>query len=46
MGALPPPPIDFDVEAFEQQQRDMDMENNEATPSRPRAPRRARAPGK
>ena len=41
MGAPPPPPIDFDVEAFEQQQRDM-----ETTPSRTRAPRRPRAPGK
>jgi len=41
MGAPPPPPINFDVEAFEQQQQDM-----ETTPTRTRAPRRPRAPGK
>jgi len=42
MGAPPPPPIDFDLEAFEQQQ--WDIGNNEITPTR--APRRAQAPGK
>lgn len=41
MGAPPPPPIDFNVKAFEQQQQDM-----ETTPSWTRAPRHPWAPGK